>query len=219
MIFYRHTKRLISLPLLILIIVLGGQLCISGCASNKTEELVSSYYRFFYEDEYYRVRSVYQDSKGDSYNELLGPSFKAKDLDQDGVIDDVVIGEADIRQVQTIYEAGLADLNNKNRLRAQERLLSQYVYESPTHTYLIISFKAVDDTYFNEFKILNKKSLATDPVIVKDDKADGKLDQVLKGDIPIKHLQHQYDKIISKGLEEEELVKLDSAIVVRNNAI
>ena len=217
--FYRYTKSFIRLPLLLLITILSAQLFISGCASNKTEELVSSYYRFFYEDEYYRVRSVYQDSKGDSYNELLGPSFKATDLDQDGIIDDVEIGEADIRQVQAIYEAGLADLSNKNKLKSQERLLSQYIFESPTHTYLIISFKTVDDTFFNEFKILKNNSLVTDPVIVKDEKADGELDQILKGDIPIKHLQHQYEKIISKGLEEEELVKLDSAIVVRNSAI
>lgn len=219
MINYRYLIGHCHLPFIILIALMGAQFLLSGCASNKTEELVSEYYRFSYEDEAYRVRTVYQDSDGKTYNELLGPSFKAKDLDQDGVIDDIEIGDSKISDVQMIYEVGLEQLNNENRLKSKERLLSQYVFESSSHTFLLISFKTINDEFFNEFKILNKNALITDSVILKDIDADGELDEVLRGNISIKKAQKQYERVIRKGFEDEELVKVDSMIVVKNDAI
>src|SRR5574341_1819230 len=110
-----------------------------GCASTKPESHASQY-RFNYNDETYRLRSISSEDKTESYNELVGAKFVAIDFDQDRFIDRIQLGEVSLSEAQKIYEHGLEMLSKENRLQLRIPEINRYVYENFDSPLEIISF-------------------------------------------------------------------------------
>jgi hypothetical protein len=188
---------------------------ICGCANQKSQ-LRASQYRFSYNDEAYRLRSISSKDATEFYNELVGANFVAVDFDQDRIIDRILLGEVSLTEAQKIYEHGLDRLARENRLEVRIPRVSRYVHEKNDFQVEIRSFQPANAQPFNEFIITdNRPVLCPETVIIVDRHADGTLDEVLKGTATPAEFQSQYAKAIEAGLQKRELVKVNNTILVK----
>lgn len=201
-----HQIILTILPLLTLLL--------TGCATV-TPGVKIYQYQFELDDETYRIRSI--DSADDKLasNELIGSSFLAVDYDQDGVLDQVTVGDKDLHEVQQIYEHGINDLSRKNKIQERNPQNHRFIVESQGFLLEIRSFRPENAPPFNEFKI-HQRYVKQNPVVAVaiDQNADGMLDQRIKGTQRLEEIQAQYSMAIDAGLRQEALGKTDSQILV-----
>jgi hypothetical protein len=196
----------------------GFFLCIVtlyGCASQKPQLNVSQY-RFNYNDQAYRIRSISLEDKKESYNEIIGQNFLAIDFDQDRVIDRILLGEVSLNEAQKIYEYGLDEVTRENKLYVRVSSNHRYVHENPDFHLEIRSFRPTNAHPFNEFKIVDSRQMVSPQTIVIVDKnADGTLDEVLKGTVALEEAQCRYTEAIEAGLRKGELAKVNGMILVK----
>jgi len=203
-------KRYVNfLGFLLSIFVLGG------CAGQQ-REFNASMYRFQFNDEGFRIRSISASDTSLSYNELIGENVLAVDFDQDRILDYIALGEMRLPEAQKVYETGLNRIAMENLLRVRAPNVHRYVHESNGVRVEIISFQPSGGSPFNEFKMIDQRSVATpEDVVLVDKNADGTLDAVLKGSADLESMQSRYQEAIDAGLQKQELVKVDGAILVK----
>ena len=182
-----------------------------NCAGRKPNLRVA-FYSFEYNDENYRIHSV--SSKNDSlfFNELIADKFTAKDYDQDGFIDEIILGKVAMSEAQKIYEYALTTLTMQNKLREVSYRLNVYKHSNSEYNYEIKSFRPGNAEPFNEFKIIN--NLNPNIIIGIDQQADGILDGIVKGTISLEKIQILYSDVIKIGLKNNELIEIDNMILV-----
>ena len=186
-----------------------------GCASQKPQ-LTASQYRFDFENETYRVRSISSEDGTESYNELIGKNFLAADFDQDRVIDSILLGEVNLSEAQRVYEFGLEKVAQEDKLHVRIPSVNRYVYEGYESYLEISSFRPPNAQPFNEFKITDKRQMVSPRIIVLvDQNADGTLDEILKGQVTLEEIQPQYAEAIEVGLAKRALIKTDGTILVK----
>ena len=185
-----------------------------GCSSTKSLR-VSPFYYFDYNGDNCRIRSISSSDKTQSRNELLGNDFMAYDTDQDGTLDQIVLGEIPLSEAQKIYDYALNKLNNENKLREINPDDDKYQYVNSKYTYEIRTFRPVNGKPFNQFKVIKNYQIANQiPVVMIDKNADGKLDAVLKGDVGVEKFQKKYNELLKKGLQNQEFIMVDNRILV-----
>ena len=192
-----------------------GIFALGGCASQKPE-IRASQYRFNYDDEAYRLRSISSENTAEFYNELVGANFVAVDFDQDRILDRILLGEVSLTEAQKIYEHGLEKLAKENKLEVRVPRVNRYVHEKNNFRVEIRSFRPANAEQFNEFIITDNRPVACpETIIIVDHHADGTLDETLKGTATPEELQSQYAKSIEAGLQKGELIKVNHAILVK----
>jgi len=190
-------------------------LMLYGCATQKPQLSVSQY-RFNFEDETYRIRSISSTAKSESYNELIGANFMAADYDQDRIIDCILLGEGSLNEAQKIYEYGLNEVTKENKLQVRNPSINRYVHDRDDFQLEIRSFRPTNAQPFNEFKITDNRPLVRpEIIIIVDQNADGTLDELLKGSITLEEVQSQYAEAIEAGLQKGVLIKVNGAILVK----
>lgn len=203
------------LRLAILMGLLPGIFTLYGCAHQKPQPS-ASLYRFKYNDQAYRIRSISSVDRTESYNELIGEKFVATDFDQDRILDRIILGEASLAEAQKIYEYGLERLAQESKLVVRIPSVNRYVYESNDFQIEIRSFRPTEAPPFNEFMITDNRPLVRpEVIIIVDHNADGTLDEVLKGTVTLEKAQSQYAEAIETGLQKGELIKINHAILVK----
>jgi hypothetical protein len=186
-----------------------------GCATQKPQ-LRASQYRFNYGDEAYRLRSISSEDTMAFYNELVGANFVAVDFDQDRILDRILLGEVSLSEAQKIYEYGIDKLAKENKLEVRVPRVNRYVHEKNDFQVEIRSFRPANAQPFNEFVITDNRPVACpETIVIVDHRADGTLDEVLKGAATPEKFQSQYAKAIEAGLQKGELVKVNQAILAR----
>ncbi len=190
-------------------------LTLYGCASQ-TPQLNASQYRFKFNDEAYRMRSIFLGDKKESYNELIGENFVAVDFDQDRILDRILLGDVTLNEAQKIYNYGLDRIAKENKLIVRAPRDNRYLHESNGFEIEIRSFRPANAHPFNEFKIMDKRPAACpEDIIVVDQNADGTLDEVLKGSATLKEVQSQYAEAIEAGLQKGALARINGTILVK----
>jgi hypothetical protein len=186
-----------------------------GCASQKPQLRVSQY-RFSYNDETYRLRSIFSEDAREFYNELVGANFVAVDFDQDRFLDRILLGEVSLSEAQKIYEIGLEWLAKENKLHVRIPKVSRYIHEKNDFQIEIRSFRPANAQPFNEFIITDNRPVACpETIIIIDHHADGTLDETLKGKATPEELQSKYAKAIEAGLQKGELIKVNHTILAK----
>jgi len=176
----------------------------------------ASFFRFYIDDEAYRIRSVTSVDNDNSYNELIGSGFVAMDFDKDRIIDKIMLGECELANAQKIYEYGLKILSEKDRLHVYSVDIIEYVQVNSEFDYQIKSFHPKGSEPFNEFKIIRKHAINNVDIVIIDNKANGILDEVLKGPADEERdYQARYTYVINVGLERGRLVKKGDVILVK----
>lgn len=190
-------------------------LALSGCANQKPQ-LRASQYRFSYNDEVYRLRSISSENTTEFYNELVGTNFVAVDFDQDRILDRILLGEVSLTEAQKIYEHGLEKLAKENKLEVRVPRVNRYVHEKNDFQIEIRSFRPANAQPFNEFVITDNRPVACpQTVIIVDHHADGTLDETLKGSATPAEFQAQYARALEAGLQKGALIKANQAILVK----
>ncbi|MCI0696600.1 hypothetical protein L0337_31935 [candidate division KSB1 bacterium] len=204
-----HLKAAIFAGTLLSIFALGG------CANQKPQ-IRASQYRFNYDGEAYRLRSISSENTTEFYNELVGANFVAVDFDQDRTLDRILLGEVSLAEAQKIYEHGLERLARENKLHVRIPRVNRYVHEKNDFQIEIRSFRPANAQPFNEFVVTDNRPVACpETIIIVDHHADGTLDETLKGTATPAELQSKYAKAIEAGLQKGELLKANQAILVK----
>ncbi len=187
----------------------------TGCAYRPSEPEVSLV-TLEVDGQKYRLRSVYWPAGGESFNELIGPEFVARDLDQDGVLDVIALGERPLAEAQRIYERVLATLAAQNRLRQVEPDGRAFRCEEAGRRYELKTVRLKGEAFQNEFRVVRLGSpMAPELGIAIDLEADGVLDQLLKGELPLLELQRMYAACIERGVRQGRLERREGLVVVR----
>ena len=188
---------------------------ITGCAGTKSEICVAQY-NFNFEDEAYRIRSISNHDGENCQNELIGGKFLAVDLDQDRILDRIVIGDILLKEAQVIYEYGLESADREGKISEQNATVSVFTQERPCCYYEIKSFRPVNAEPFNEFKVIENRSSVSPSVTIGIDRdADGTLEDIVKGDLGLEEVQAQYKSLLNRGIDSNQLVKVDRKILVK----
>jgi hypothetical protein len=199
-----------------LIILLVSLTFMFSCQATNSKIIVS-HYRYDMDDTSFRIRSVNCEREQECYNELIAENFIAVDFNQDRIIDRIVMGEADLSEVQKIYEYGLEMLARENKLEEHVSDVSQYVEREPCCQYEMKSFRLSDTSPFNQFIITEGFDTSSPQTMVAiDQDADGTLDVMLKGSKTLEYMQQKYDSIINKGLAIGNLIKINGMILVKD---
>ena len=97
----------------------------AGCARRGLEPR-AAFYSFSYDGEKYRIRSVSSLEDEQGFNELISREFVVRDLDKDGVLDKVTLGEINLSDAQKIYEFAIDELAQQARLRHIDQQTKAY---------------------------------------------------------------------------------------------
>lgn len=186
---------------------------LSGCSSSK---LKVAEYEFVYNGQTYTLRSSYSRGNPESHNSLIGNSFVAVDMNQDGIMDKVIKGNVALSEAQKIYHYSLGMLEREGKLNEINKKSKEFTLNKSNYKFSIKSFSPKSGQ-FNEFIIVDKSPslYSYKKSMFIDRGADGKLDEVLEGGVLLKNAQQMYDETISEGLKRSELVKKDGVVLVK----
>jgi hypothetical protein len=192
-----------------------GVFLLGRCAGVKPKPTESAFiYRFG--DGTYQILSVSSGGNGESYNELWGTGLLAVDLDQDGVIDRILFGRANLADVQAIYAFGIEEVRRSNKLKFRQPTENYFLFKSSGLKYEIRSYRPANAPSFNEFEIVDKRQALPDmKAILLDRNADGTLDEIINGDVALGYAQSRYAEAIEEGLKENALVRVNGTVLVK----
>ena len=186
-----------------------------SCVSTKPKPVIS-HYRYKFDDQSFLIRSVNSEKREECFNELITENYMAVDFNQDRIIDQVVLGEAELSEVQKVYEYGLQLLSQEHRLKEQITEVYQFVQVEPCCQYEIKSFRSKNENSFNEFILIENRNSAEPLTTVGiDQNADGTLDLLIKGSGPLEQMREKYQLMINDGLAANKMVKINSMILVK----
>lgn len=187
-----------------------------NCSSSNQELRVSGF-RFTFEGNDYYIRSIYCPDSPQSCNHIIGKDFEAVDINQDRVVDKIVKGDVAIHEAQKIYNYSLDLLVKENKLSVINKDTKKFQY-TVNKLYLIFeitSFQPELGDPFNQFKVVQKQGMSNNVSLFNDMKADGSLDEKLKGSFSIIEAQKQYQETIDEGVRDDRIALVDDLIRVR----
>lgn len=189
---------------------------VSLSCSSSNQDLRVSGFRFSFEGSDYYIRSIYCPDNIKSCNHLIGKDFEAVDINQDRMIDKIVRGDATIGESQRIYDYSLKLLEEENKLNEINKTSDKFKFkiEKLNLSFEITSFQPELGDPFNQFKVVQKQGMSNNVSLFNDMKADGSLDEKLKGSFSIIEAQRQYQKTIEEGVKVYRIVKVDDLIRV-----
>lgn len=190
-------------------------LLVLNCTGSKPKLTVTQH-RVVNNNETYRIRSIQSDKNGESYNELIGSNFVAVDLDQDGIIDVIRLGNVAIDEAQKVYELALTRVKITKKIQNRSDDFYLYVNKKGYWQQEIRSFRRLEVPAFNQFSITdNRQGFLLQTNVFVDFDADGSLDQHLKGSMDILKAQTFYTESIREGLLSEKLEQKNDTILVK----
>jgi hypothetical protein len=141
--------------------------------------------------------------------------FSAKDEDQNGTLDTVLVGNISLDEANDIYLDGIDQARSLGRYREEQ---DPYLFEYWIGgvTYAIHSFNVGTDRHYNT---LTFPDVVGREVICVDDGADGNLDRFKKGFGDLKASQDLYSSILSEGVRQGRIVVVGGSYVVRDRPI
>jgi len=170
------------------------------------------HYIFDYNNQAYTIYSyTLQDKVG--YNLLISNDgkqdrLKAKDLNQDGVIDTVITGAFSLAEAEQIYQFGLEKAQSNGNLENRE-ITRWYETEDPDYKYSVQTYLPMFGEAYNNFAVTEKKPFGK-TFLFKDLMADGSLDSVIIGKTVIASFQPLYENVLQKGINDKKLEKQDT---------
>jgi hypothetical protein len=182
----------------------------SACGSTKT---APSQYKFVFSHEgqdYEIISTVVASNGGHNYltrrddGELV---FSAKDVDQDGTLDMVIVGDVGLSDANVVYVAGIDQARRTGRYREQTGART-FEYKSLGYTYVIQSFQRDSGEWYNTFLHFDVDG---HEVLCVDTDADGILDSISRGTDNLQQSQDFYQVVLQEGLRR-------SRIEIRNDS-
>ncbi|MCR4439960.1 MAG: hypothetical protein QHJ34_11775 [bacterium] len=186
-----------------------------SCAGKEPSPTVA-FCSFEFRGEHYRIRSVQAAGRDLSFNELISRRFVAVDYGQDGFIDEVTLGEVTVAQAQELYEVALETLASEGKLRLVTPRGKSYDDQDAKYHYEVRTLCPGAQECLNQFRIMrDRRAPNPEATVAIDRQADGTIDVVVKGPLPLEEVQSLYAQVLKRGIDKGRLVALEQRIVVR----
>jgi hypothetical protein len=185
-----------------------------GCGSSKQQAL---HYSFEFVDggNDYEIISVVESSDR-GYNFLTRREngrvvLSAKDEDQNGTIDSIVLGDLDLITANSIYRKGIETARARNRYRELHATRS-FACIISGQNYVVNSLAADDEgSFYNTFVFSDGYG---GEVVAVDKDADGKLDTIRKGVADLTASSELYAAALQEGLRGGKIVSNEGRYLV-----
>ncbi len=201
------------LNFLVILMVLG----LFNCKSNS--ELMNSYpnlLTFSHQGKEYKILGFFpQDSDG--FNLLIRKKqnkivLKCIDKQQDGVLDEVIVGDITLEEANNIYQEGILIAIENGSL--QEKQFEHYYLTSDIgNIFELRTYIPVDGEPYNIFAVKPINDGRT--YVLRDLEANGSLDYFEEGEGELELFQSYYDKIVQKGISGNKIKLSDGMYYVR----
>lgn len=190
-------------------------LCAGGCRTARTGVYYGTF-AFDYEGRSYEIVSVGTAAEG-GRNYLVRREgehllLRARDADQNGTLDTLLIGALPLDRANAIYARGLAQAQAEGRYRQQQPARA-YTLVLDTGWYTIRSHRLNADTWYNRFILFEVGD--REETIVLDTDADGVLDEVVYGVCDLAVCQERYKHVLQEGIRTGRVEHVGDRYVVR----
>jgi hypothetical protein len=206
--FTREDAMSLRIPAAALALLLCG-----ACSSSRPAG--RSVFHFQVDSTTYEVISLSLAS-GEGVNYLLRREgdevvFRARDDDQDGRIDQVLIGDESLRTADSLYALGIEEAKRRGQF-AKREASRVFVVSREDGVYSIRSVMLGPSSWYNAF-------IVSDPagsreVFLLDSDADGVLDPTELGDASMRHWQSRYREMLEEGIRSMRVERTLSGYVV-----
>jgi hypothetical protein len=179
---------------------------IAGCGSSKQQALHYSF-EFVHEGMDYEIISVVA-SEDRGYNFLTRREdgqvvLSAKDEDQNGTIDAIVLGDLDLISANSIYASGIEIARAHNRYRELHDTRS-FACTISGQDYVVNSLSGDEQgSFYNTFVFSDGYG---GEVVAVDEDADGKLDVIRKGVADLSECTELYLAALEEGVRGGRIV-------------
>jgi len=174
-------------------------------------------FNFQYEGDSFQIVSLNSET-GEGANILRSDSFKnekayARDINQDGILDVVIFANADLEELNKIYQSGIFEAMSSNML--QEKVNQRiYEFETVLTLYSITGYYLGAEIY-NVFTIVDRKTLKEESFI--DLYADGSINDDSIPEEELLDIQKQYELVLENGINDRSIEYKDGMYVVLRN--
>jgi hypothetical protein len=179
-----------------------------GCSTSGPKVEIGGY-TFTYGGLEYRIESV-TPNYSEGYNIISHREsdrlvFKGIDKEQDGKLDELIVGNMTLDEARKIYDEGILEGERRGYLRkrtfAREYKTSDVIYDYILATYILITGEV-----YNRLTLVNKQ-VFQNPTMVIDDDADGQIDRIEKGFESLSRYQSLYREVLDRGIKERRIVR------------
>jgi hypothetical protein len=173
-------------------------------------------YAFQYHGKEYRIQSV-TPTHSEGYNILSlreGETlmFKAIDKEQDGRLDEVLIGDMALEDAERIYMEGIAEGERLGYIR-KRTFAREYRYKDDFRNYILATYVLVSGEIYNKLIITDRSTFRSQAEVLDSD-ADGKLDDVIEGTESLGTYQKMYQYVLDKGSQVNRIEKANGKWIV-----
>jgi hypothetical protein len=188
---------------------------IAGCQSSGPKVEIGGY-GFTYQGREYRIESV-TPSYSEGYNILSLREddklvVKGIDKEQDGQLDELLVGKISLDEAKTIYHEGIREGERRGYLR-KRTFAREYKTSDPLNDFVLATYILATGEVYNKLTISNKQVFG-DPSVVFDEDADGQIDRIERGFEALSAFQKQYDNVLERGLKDRKIVKSGKRYIV-----
>lgn len=198
----------LRIPAAALALLLSG-----ACSSSRPAG--RSVFHFQVDSTTYEVISLSLAS-GEGVNYLLRREgdevvFRARDDDQDGRIDQVLIGDESLRTADSLYSLGIEEAKRRGQF-AKREASRVFVVSREDGVYSIRSVMLGPSNWYNAFTVSDPAG--SQEVFLLDSDADGVLDPTELGDASMRHWQSRYREMLEEGIRSMRVERTLSGYVV-----
>lgn len=191
---------------------------LNNCTSNS--ELMNSYpnlLTFSYQGEEYKILGFFPQDL-DGFNLLIRKEqnrilLKCIDRQQDGILDEVVVGDITLEEANNIYQEGILIALENGSLK-EKQYDHYYLISDMGKIFELRTYVPVDGEPYNIFAVKPISDGRT--YVLRDLEADGSLDYFEEGEGELELFQSYYDKVVQKGISENNIKLSNGVYYVRN---
>lgn len=206
------------MKLIINIIVILMLLGLNNCTSNS--ELMNSYpnlLTFSYQGKDYKILGFFPQDL-DGFNLLIRKEqntilLKCIDRQQDGILDEVVVGDITLEEANIIYQEGILIALENGSLK-EKQYDHYYLISDMGKIFELRTYVPVDGEPYNIFAVKPISDGRT--YVLRDLEADGSLDYFEEGEGELELFQSYYDKVVQKGISGNNIKLSNGVYYVRN---
>jgi len=203
----------LSLGLITIVFLLGLNSCSS---SSEIFEDYSSLLIFSHEGKDYKIMGFSpEETQGynllilDDGNDIL---IKCIDKQQDGILDEVIIGDISLDKANKIYKDEILTAVSNGTI-TQKYFENYYITSNKKNMFELRTYVLADGDIYNIFAV---KPINDDVTyILRDLLADGSLDYFEEGEGDLKLFQSFYDEVMQKGIHNEKILVLKGTYHVK----